>query len=222
MSPHHSTSHSNHFYQWQTCFLVKVQHWRKEKNVKAALAFSPLHILLAKLMLCSAIFIQATNSQPGPLPSHVLASKSRLQRENVINSMERKHRLSIIHVPLCCYLRLSFSTHSKRLGQGWPHVLISSMLPLSRSDICLLSQCHMREHTHTYTKQPTCMVQEWRLSQLYPKYSDGLEFSVVGRELCCRGLKHACLHADGSINKPLQKGPQRKTKLVQRAKLCWW
>lgn len=81
----------------------------KEKNVKALLSFSPLHILHAKLMLCSAISIQAADSQPGPLPSSVLARKSRLQRENVINSMEKKHRLSIIHVPLCCYLWLSLS-----------------------------------------------------------------------------------------------------------------
>lgn len=69
-----------------------------------SLAFPPRHIFLAKLMLCSAISIQAADSQPGPLASSVLARKSRLQRENVINSMERKHRLSIIHVPLCCYL----------------------------------------------------------------------------------------------------------------------
>lgn len=72
------------------------------KSVKAALAFSPLHIILAKLMLCLAIFIQAADSQPSPPPSSALARKSRLQRENVMNSMERKHTLSIIHVPLRC------------------------------------------------------------------------------------------------------------------------
>lgn len=148
---------------------------KKKKYVKAAMAFSPLHILLARLVLRSAISIQAANSQPSPLPSYVLARKSRLQSGNVINSMERKHRLSIIHAPLCCYLWLSFSTHSKRLGQGWP-ALLFFMLSLSRSDICLLSHCHMRTHTqiHTHTHTHTAHIDSGgeQLSPRNPKHSE--------------------------------------------------
>lgn len=136
----------------------------KKNNVKVALAFSPLHILLAKLMLCSAISIQAADSQPSPLPSSALARKSRLQRENVINSMERKHGLSIIHAPPCCYLRLSLSPPTPSdLAEAGPlssSPLLSSMLSLFGSDICLLSRCSMHalalKHARTYTIPHGC------------------------------------------------------------------
>lgn len=148
---HLLTTSLSPFYQWQTCFLLKVQHWREKggvKNVKAALAFSPLRILLAKLMLCPAISIQAAGSQPSPLPSPVPARESRLQRENVINSMERKHRLSIIHMPLC---RSAPSPPTlSDLAEVGPLVLSPS-----RSDICLLSHCHTR-HMHTHINLHGC------------------------------------------------------------------
>lgn len=214
-SPHPNASHPRYFYQWQTCFLVKVQHWRKKKMSRLPWHFLPFTFSVPSL--CSAISIQAADSQPGPLPSLVPARKSRLQRENVINSMERKHRLSIIHVPLCCYLWLSFSTHSKWLGQGWPALRLSS----SPCYLCLrLTSVFYRIATCTLKHTPSHM-DAGGLSQPNPKYSDRLESSRLEqrgyRELCCRRWMHVCLHADASINKQPHRDLQRKMKLVQRA-----
>lgn len=102
----------------------------EKKNVKAALAFSPFHILPAKLMLCHFHPSLRLTAQPTPLRR---PEKSRLQRENVINSMERQHGLSIIHVPLCRYLRLTLSppTPSDLAKNGpFPPLVLSSSPPL--------------------------------------------------------------------------------------------
>lgn len=141
--------------------------------------FSPLHILLAKPALCSAISIQAADSQPSPLPSSALGRKSRLQRENVINSMERKRRLSIIHVPLCCYRLLSLSppTPSDLAEAG---SLSSSPCYLCLGLTSVFYRIATRTYPHTHTQRPTWVLEERRLSQLNPKYSDRLESSVVG------------------------------------------
>lgn len=131
--------------------LVKEKHWWK-KNVKAALAFPPLHMLLAKLILHSAASIQAASTHPSPLPSSMLAKESRLQRENVINSMERKQGLSIIHVALCCYLWFPSSAHSQWLGWGRPTLCLSILIP-SWCDICPLQCCCV--HTFARGNHPT-------------------------------------------------------------------
>lgn len=106
-------------------------------------------------------------------------------RENVINSMERKHRLSIIHVPLRCYLWLSLSPPTPSdLAVAGP---LSSSPPLHAISVkvwhlSFIALPHAYAHTlkHTHIHHPTWMPEERRLSQLNPKYSDRLESSMVG------------------------------------------
>lgn len=53
VSPHPNASHPHYFYQWQTCFLVKVQHWRKKKMSRLPWHFLPFTVSLPSL--CSAL-----------------------------------------------------------------------------------------------------------------------------------------------------------------------
>lgn len=73
--------------------------------------------------------------------------KNRLQKENVIKSMERKHRLSIIHVPLCRYLQAFLSPPTPKT---WPRLaLLSSFSPCY---LCLgLTSVFYHIATHIYT-----------------------------------------------------------------------
>lgn len=171
--------------------LVKEKHWWK-KNVKAALAFPPLHMLRAKLIPHSTMSMQASSTHPSPLPSSMLARESRLQRENVINSMERKQGLSIIHVAQCCSLWFPSSALSTEVG------LLSAspfLLRLGVASVLYRAAACTHLHTETLPHRGCC---ERQLAKLNPKgfwrfgnREAGESFAELSRKICTNQQKKA-------------------------------
>lgn len=145
------------------------------------MAFSPLHIFSAKLILCSAISIRSANSQPGPLPFHMLARKVDY-REKMSYTLWRRSTGCQLYMCHSAPISDSFSTHTPSDSAEANPLLFSPFylsLGLTSVFYSTATSKHIRMHwRHTHKTSHT----ERQMSESSPRYSDRSECSTIGAE----------------------------------------
>lgn len=171
-----------YFYQWQTCFSVKMQHWILKVS---RLPWHFLPFTLSLPSLCSALPFSSKPLTHSPAHHHLLHWPGKVDyREKMSWTLWRGSIRCQLY--MCHCAANSDSLFVRPLQATWPRLthFLRSMLSLFRSDICLfiaLPHAYILtlKHMHTYIHHPTWVPKAWRFPQLNPKYSDRLGSSMV-------------------------------------------